>query len=159
MMTLAVFSDSHGNVARMADAVTAHKPDAVIFLGDLVADMEQLRRRFPDLPCYIVRGNCDGALPGYEDSLLLELEGVRIFCAHGHNHRVKWGLGSFANSTYCAGARLGLYGHTHQPKWLEQRGIQLLNPGSIGSAQAPTYALVELAEGQVRCRILDCPQS
>ena len=156
MMTLAVFSDSHGNTERMCAAIATHQPDAVIFLGDLVADIEAVRRRFPALTCYIVRGNCDHGAPGYEDSLLPELEGVRIFCAHGHNHGVKWGIQSFCTSVLCAGAQLGLYGHTHQPKWLEQRGMQILNPGSIGSAQKPTYALVELDEGKINCRILDC---
>ena len=154
MMTLAVFSDSHGNTERMCAAIAAHSPDAVIFLGDVVADIEAVRRRFPALTYYIVRGNCD---PGadYPDSLLPELEGVRIFCAHGHNHGVKWGLQRFCTSVLCAGAKLGLYGHTHQAKWLEQRGIQILNPGSIGHGQRPTYALVELDAGKVNCRILD----
>lgn len=142
----------------MTAAIAAHRPDAAVFLGDVAADAEAVRRRFPALPFYIVRGNCDHGAPGYEDSLVLELEGVRIFCAHGHNHGVKWDIGGFCNSVYCAGAQLGLYGHTHQPKWWEARGIQFLNPGSVGSAQAPTYALVELDGGAVRCRILDCPK-
>lgn len=157
MMTLTVFSDSHGDSARMCAAIETHNPDAAIFLGDVVADIEAVRRRYPELPLYIVRGNCDNGAPGYEDNLLLELEGVRLLCVHGHNHGVKWGLHSFSNSVWCAGAQLGLYGHTHQPRWLEQRGMQILNPGSIGSAQKPTYALVELDAGKVNCRILDCP--
>ena len=156
MMTLAVFSDSHGDSARMCAAIETHKPDAAIFLGDVVADIEAVRLRYPELPLYIVRGNCDNGAPGYEDSLLLELEGVRLLCVHGHNHGVKWGLQSFCTSVLSAGAKLGLYGHTHQPRWLEQRGIQILNPGSIGSGQKPTYALVELDAGKVHCRILDC---
>ena len=155
MMTLAVFSDSHGDIERMCAAITAHRPDAVIFLGDVVADIENVYRRFPELPYYNVRGNCDQGAD-YPDSLLPELEGVRLLCVHGHNHGVKWGLDRFCTSVLCAGAKLGLYGHTHQPKWLEQRGIQILNPGSIGSAQKPTYALVELDAGKVNCRILDC---
>lgn len=158
-MTIAVFSDSHGNTERMCAAIATHQPDAVAFLGDVVADVEKVRRSFPALPFHVVRGNCDHGAPGYEDSLLLELEGVRIFCAHGHNHGVKWSMGSFCNSVWCAGAQLGLYGHTHQPKWREERGIQILNPGSIGSAQQPTYALVELDGGNAHCRILDCPKS
>ena len=156
MMTLAVFSDSHGNTGRMCAAIETHSPDAVVFLGDVVTDIEAVRSRFPELTFYIVRGNCDHEASGYEDSLLLDLEGVRVFCAHGHNHRVKWGLDGFCNSAWCAGAKLGLYGHTHQPKWAERRGMQILNPGSIGSAMQPTYALVELDKGKLYCKILDC---
>ena len=154
-MLLAVFSDSHGAAERMCAAITAEAPDAVIFLGDVVADAESVRARFPALPFYIVRGNCDGRAPGYEDSLLLELEGVRIFCAHGHEHGVKFGLDRFCNSVWCSGSALGLYGHTHRALWQDIRGMQIMNPGSIGDRLHPSYGLVELTGGAVRCRIPD----
>ena len=53
--------------------------------------------------------------------------------------------------------KLGLYGHTHRPLWQELRGVQLLNPGSIGSREKPTFALVRLENGKADCRILDAP--
>ena len=154
-MLFAVFSDSHGNTDRMESVITRCRPDAVIFLGDVVRDIEKVRMHFPELPFHIVRGNCDGALPGYEDSLFLEPEGIRIFCAHGHNHGVKYGLDKFGISVLCSGAALGLYGHTHRPLWQEVRGVQIMNPGSIGDRLQPTYGLVELRDGGAHCRILD----
>ena len=155
-MLLAVFSDSHGTRRHMADAVTLYHPDFVLFLGDGVRDAETVRKEFPETRFLILRGNCD-ADPGYEDRALLQLEGVSIFAAHGHEHGVRYGMDKFCNSVWCSGSTLGLYGHTHRPLWQEVRGMQILNPGSIGSAQHPTFALIRLEDGRADCRILDAP--
>lgn len=155
-MLLAVFSDSHGRGAAMAAAVEQYRPDCVFFLGDGVRDAEAVRRANPELRFIILRGNCDHDY-SYEEDALLRLEGVRIFAAHGHNHGVKYGLEKFCNSVWCSGSRLGLYGHTHRADWQEARGMQILNPGSIGDRLHPTFALVTLENGQASCRIIDAP--
>ncbi len=153
-MLLAVFSDSHGNGRRMADMIERYRPERVIFLGDGLRDAERVRNAFPETEFLLLRGNCDHD-DSYAESALLTLEGVRIFAAHGHNHGVKYGLDKFCTSVWCSGAKLGLYGHTHAPRWEEIRGMQILNPGSIGSAQRPTFALIRLENGSADCRILD----
>lgn len=152
-MLLAVFSDSHGNTERMTSVLRRYHPDRSLFLGDIVRDAEQVRNLFPDIPFDILPGNCDyGA--AYEESLLLDVEGIRLFAAHGHNHSVKYGLDCFCNSVYCSGASLGLFGHTHRALWQEEAGIQLMNPGSIGSLH-PTFGLVTIENGTAICKILD----
>lgn len=156
-MLLAVFSDSHGSAVHMADAVAKYAPDVVIFLGDGVRDAECVRALHPDTRFLILRGNCDRD-PAYDDTALLTLEGVKIFAAHGHAHGVKYGMDKFCTSVWCSGSALGLYGHTHRPLWQEIRGMQILNPGSIGSAQHPTFALVRLENGKADCRILDATE-
>ena len=153
-MLLAVFSDSHGRGAAMAAAVEQNKPDMVIFLGDGVRDAEAVRQTHPELRFVILRGNCDRDY-NYEEDALLKLSGVGVFAAHGHNHGVKYGLDRFCTSVWCSGAKLGLYGHTHRPLWQEIRGMQIMNPGSIGSTQHPTYGLVRIENGAADCRILD----
>ncbi len=157
-MLLAVFSDSHGAVRPMRDAVARYRPDCVLFLGDGVRDAERVKREFPETRFIILRGNCDADAP-YEDSALLTLEGVGIFAAHGHEHGVRWGLDRFCTSVLCSGSALGLYGHTHRPLWQEARGMQILNPGSIGSAAHPTFALIRLEGGKADCRILDAAET
>lgn len=151
-MLLAVFSDSHGRWRPMCAAVEATAPDAVLYLGDGLADLEKLRAQHPALPVYAVRGNCDGAAAA-PDSRTEELGGVRLFLAHGHLQGVKWNMESFANSVHFSGAQLGLYGHTHRARYQELGGLCLLNPGSIGSRQSPTYALIEIKNGAFQCRI------
>lgn len=157
-MILAVFSDSHGNSQNMIDAVALEKPDFVIFLGDGVRDAEALARAYPTLPVRILRGNCDLGAFTVDDSALAEYCGVRVFAAHGHNHNVKFGMDSFATSVLCSGAQLGLYGHTHRPLWQEFRGIQFMNPGSIGSFSSPTYGIVSFENGSFNCSIKDLPR-
>jgi len=152
-MLLAVFSDSHGNSGPMIAAVEKEKPDAVIFLGDGVADAAKLMRAHPELPVRVLRGNCDRDAYDVEESALFEFGGVRIFAAHGHNHGVKYGMTKFATSVLCSGAKLGLYGHTHRPLWNESEGLQFLNPGSIGNRQFPTYAIISADNGEFSCRI------
>jgi len=155
-MLLAVFSDSHGNKSRMRRVLAETKPDAVVFLGDGLRDLEAVRRDFPGLPFSAVPGNCDRDSGGYDDSLLLDLAGVRIFAAHGHNHAVKYGFEKFGTSVLCSGAVLGLYGHTHRALCTEAGGLTFFNPGSIGDELHPSCGLIELRDGAFRCRILDC---
>ena len=152
-MLLAVFSDSHGNTDRMIAVIRRFRPDCVAFLGDGIKDVETVRSAFPQIPFHIVRGNCDGAAP-YPDREFFELDGVRIFAAHGHNHGVNLGLDGFGTSAMCSGASLGLYGHTHRPLYREVGALRLLNPGTIGDAAHPSFALVEIADGNAACRIL-----
>ena len=92
-MKLLVFSDSHGNVANMEDAVRREEPDQVLHLGDVVRDADALRRRFPDLPMTRVRGNCD-ARSDVPEECLLERAGRRLLLMHGHTRFVKSGPGA-----------------------------------------------------------------
>ena len=155
-MILAVFSDSHNNAGPMEAALRQYRPDRVLFLGDGVRDAAQLQAKYPEINFTILRGNCDSD-PAYDDVALLRLEGVRIFAAHGHNHGVNFGLDKFATSVLSSGSVIGFYGHTHRPLWQSVRGLQLVNPGSIGSAEKPTFALVTIKDGKADCRILDAP--
>lgn len=153
-MKIAVFSDSHGNVENMSRAIESYVPDCIIHLGDKVCDADEIASRYPHKQFLQVAGNCDYA-PTVEDSILVELEGVRIFLAHGHRHGVKLGLEAFANSVYCSGAKLGLFGHTHRAVHHEIRGIQLFNPGSCGNGGRPTYGQIEIKNGDVNCKIIE----
>jgi len=154
-MLLAVFSDSHGNSKNMIAAVAKHQPDAVIFLGDGVADAEKLARANPALPVRILRGNCDHDATDTEETAVFEFGGVKIFASHGHIHGVRFGMDRFCNSVYFSGCALGMYGHTHRAVCQEIGGMTFFNPGSIGNKQAPTYGLIEAENGTFVCRIHD----
>lgn len=152
-MLLAVFSDSHGRPEPMRRAVEAVSPDHMIFLGDGYRDAKTVARLFPAIPLILMRGNCDFQAPDADDSILFTLEGVRIFAAHGHRHGVKMELDGFLNSVCCAGAALGLYGHTHRAVIVRREGVTLMNPGSIGDLASPSFGVVELRDGSFSCRI------
>ena len=154
MITLAVFSDSHGNTENMRRAVERYRPGHMIFLGDGLRDAETVARENPDIPFILLKGNCDWSAPGYEESILFELEGVRIFAAHGHRHGVKLSRDGFWNSVFCSGSQLGLYGHTHAAMIERAEGRCLMNPGSVGDGLRPGFGLVRLNDGEFSCELI-----
>lgn len=152
----AVFSDTHGSTALMAEAVRRARPDVLIHLGDYERDAEALRREFPGLPLYQVRGNCDigGCCPMTD---IVPLGPVKAFITHGHLYNVDWGrLDSLVYAAQEQGAKLALYGHTHQAELEEIGGVQVLNPGTAGKGRKLTWALIRVFEnGGIACEIKD----
>ena len=156
-MKILVFSDSHGSLAFMRQAMEAVQPDVWMHLGDHYWDGEALAEQFPHTRHYQVDGNCDRSrVPfGVRSVLRPRLCGVEILMTHGHLHGVKQGLGGLLSEARAVGAQLVLYGHTHIPQCLQtEDGLWVLNPGSCGYL-GDTAGLVELEDGQVQsCRIL-----
>ena len=52
-MKIAIFSDSHGETETMCDVVEKEKPDMIIYLGDGIADAEQLNVKYPMCSRYL----------------------------------------------------------------------------------------------------------
>lgn len=150
-MLIAVFSDSHGATQPMIDAVARYKPDAVLHLGDHDRDCDALRELYPDLDIRAVSGNCDPYSQECERRIFA-LGGVKIFMTHGHLYNVKYGLDSLINAAGFSGAKLALYGHTHQARHFTAGGMDVLNPGAAN--RHGSFALVELIRGTAQCRIL-----
>ena len=150
-MKLLLFSDSHGNVANMADAVRLERPDRVLHMGDLARDAEELARRFPDLPVTYVPGNCDGRRPDLPEERVFTLEGVKIFMTHGHTYHVKSGIALAVRAAREAGAQLLCFGHTHEALCEFQNGLWIVNPGAAGSMVQPSCAVAVLEEGGAVC--------
>ena len=147
-MKILVFSDSHGDVENMRRAVERERPDMVLHLGDGWRDAHALRRDYPDLPLAQVPGNCDFRR-GEGAVRVLEVEGRRILLCHGHTLGVKMGQDLLLAEALERGADAALFGHTHRP-FVELRcGVWLLNPGSIGEYQHPSYATLQIGDGKI----------
>ena len=160
-MRILVLSDSHGRNYGMFSVVDKHYSEinAVIHLGDLVSDAEELVRKYPYLPVCTVAGNCDlygFSKDDYEKTV--EYGGVKIFMCHGHTCGVKGSLGLLRSKAEQNGAKIALFGHTHLPLVEEKGGIILMNPGSISEprdGRAPSYGMVEIENGEVvSCKTL-----
>lgn len=154
-MKAAVFSDTHGNTALMAEAVRRLRPDVIIHLGDHDRDTAILEREFPEIPLYKVRGNCDigGSAP---DTDIVPLGPVKAFITHGHLYSVDYRLDSLVYAAQEQGAGLAMFGHTHRALYEEAGGVQLLNPGTAGKGLKLTWALVEVFDnGGIICQIRD----
>ena len=147
-MKVCVFSDSHGYAGNMMNAIDLEKPDLCFFLGDGERDIAKVIDRYPDLPVYAVRGNCDFR-SDYKNLLICEVDGVRIFMTHGHLSNVKYEyeLDTLTSQAIEAGAQIALFGHTHSQELTENRGVTLLNPGSVGRGYYPGYAVLTINNG------------
>lgn len=151
MIKICVFSDSHGCAAHMIAAVEKENPTLCFFLGDGERDLAQVQARFPSLPIYAVRGNCD-LRSQLSDTLTCMVGGVRIFAAHGHQYDVKYepGLETLSDAAKMAGASVVLFGHTHHSLLEQKRDLLFLNPGTIGRVPHPGYGLLWLDDGAAR---------
>ena len=153
MIRAAVFADTHTNTARMVEAVRSLQPDVLIHLGDHARDAEVLRAAFPELPLYVVRGNCDFGASA-PDRLVVELGPVKALLTHGHLYNVEWNVYTLVYAAQEAGAKLALFGHTHEALNVEIGGVQLLNPGTAGKGRELSCGLVTVFDnGGVACEV------
>lgn len=154
MMKAAVFSDTHSNTALMVEAVSRCRPDLIIHLGDHSRDTAILREKFPEIPLYSVRGNCDiGSTAPDRD--VVPLGSVKAFITHGHLYNVKYGrLDSLVYAAQEQGAKIAMFGHTHTADYEEMGGVKIINPGTAGAGRTLTYAFVEVYDnGGIACEI------
>ncbi|MBQ4641938.1 MAG: YfcE family phosphodiesterase [Oscillospiraceae bacterium] len=156
-MRVLIFSDSHSSLRFMRRCVEILKPDALIHLGDHYDDGEAIGEEYPHLALHQVAGNCDRyRCPIYARTMLCyEVGGVRLFMAHGHEQRVKQGIGALLTETRRYGAAAALYGHTHIPDChREEDGLWVLNPGSCGYDPG-SAGLIETENRQIKtCRLI-----
>ena len=156
-MKVLVFSDSHGRTSGMLHAIQAEKPDHVIHLGDVAADVAVLRETYPDIPIHAVTGNNDWKAIDDPYTQVIVLNGVRIFLCHGHTLRVRYDLlplWSYAKQEQCA---VALYGHTHMEQICQEDGIWIMNPGSIALPHygKRSYLRMKISDGgQVHSEIV-----
>jgi putative phosphoesterase len=163
-------SDTHGNLPALTAilkwACVRADFEAALFLGDGLEDLDRASAIAGfTVPWCKVRGNID--LPAYfspvfaaPETLTVEIDGRRLFLAHGNYHHVETGLHELAAAAEAAGAEAALYGHTHVPfcamitgdsLTAANGGCFILNPGSAGrprSDAGATFAVLNCpAEG------------
>lgn len=153
-MKILILSDSHGENRRIRRAINLH-PDAklVLFLGDGARGACEIFSTLPpSVAAVAVRGNCDWPFSdGLNDEEILDLEGHRILCCHGHKYGVKGGLGGLVASAKRQGADIALFGHTHErcEEYLSDYGLWLFNPGALSAPARgePSFGLLTLSPG------------
>lgn len=146
-MKILVFSDSHGRLGLMLDAIERERPRRVFFLGDNYRDGQALADAYPDIPMDMVQGNCDFCVG--PDELLVEVEGVRFLLVHGHRHSAKSGTDRLVDAGKRKGAAVVCFGHTHDALNMPIRGVHLFNPGSAGGIRSrPGYGVIVVENGR-----------
>lgn len=147
-MKIIVFSDSHGNRPNMQQVLELERPHVVFHLGDGRMDIKAVMEDFPDVELFSVAGNCDWRSRGNTEQLI-ELEGIRFLLSHGHLYGVKGGLQTYMTYGHNQRADVLLFGHTHEACLWEDGDMILLNPGSVGAFGAPTYAVIQILDGEI----------
>ena len=154
MIKAAVFSDTHGNTALMLETVRRVRPDVLIHLGDHERDAQELRREFPEIPLFCVRGNCD-LCSFAPDTDIVPLGSVKAFITHGHLYHVEYNrVDSLVYAAQEQGCRVAMFGHTHSAYNETVGGVSVINPGTAGKGRNLTWALVTVFDnGGVVCEI------
>jgi len=156
-MKILVLSDSHSSLYFMREAIRRVRPHAVIHLGDYYEDAQAMMEDHPQIPFYMVPGNCDrwrcsDLLP---QILCYSVCGVKLYMTHGHLHGVKMTLRRLLADANKEGAQAVLYGHTHAAQChQESNGMWVLNPGSCGHGGG-SVGLIETDQNEIlTCRVL-----
>jgi len=151
-MKILVFSDSHGRLGPMLDAIEGERPQRVFFLGDHYRDGQALMDACPGLPMELVRGNCDWDQA--PDELIVEAGGVKFLLTHGHRYGVKSGTGRLAQAAQEKGVDVACFGHTHEALNIPGRGVWLFNPGTAGGIYSRVgYGVIEASDGKFRAEL------
>ncbi len=157
-MRIIVISDSHGDkyaVKKIIDRNLGHA-DIFVHLGDGEKEMTQIMDEYPFLDFRCVAGNCD-YMGNFLKQLVIDVDGARIFCAHGHMHFVKHStitIRSIAKDNDC---NVVLFGHTHCQLSTYQEGIHIMNPGSCAAPRdgnPPSYGYIDITKNGIVTNIV-----
>lgn len=155
-MRIIAFSDSHGSIGGMLEVMEKQpSADWYVFLGDGQEEFEELKTLYPQKTFVGVRGNCDffSQLPS---EYVIDANGVKILCTHGHNHYVKGGADYIKQSAKQIGATIILHGHTHNATVEYNNGIHLICPGSLShpAKQYPSFAWIDITDKGIASNIV-----
>ena len=140
-MLVGLISDTH-NLLRPEAAAALKGVDQILHAGD-IGDESILESLNKIAPTTAVRGNVDTApwakqLPETE---LIELEGASFYIIHD--------LSKLDLKPEAAGIAAVIYGHSHQPKIEEKKGVLYINPGSAG----PKRFNLPISVGKLRANL------
>lgn len=157
-MRLVVFSDTHGNF-RAAREVIERNPKVYtfFFLGDGETEIDKLRIVYPEKQILNVAGNCDYNAQTATTEIYYAGK-VRILYSHGHKFSVQYGVDDFYRMAKQLGAKIALFGHTHERFYEFRDGVHLLNPGSAScprDGKRPSYAFVDITPDGIMCSHCD----
>lgn len=158
-MRIVVMSDSHGKYDAVESIIERNLGHADIFihLGDGEAETDRICEKYPHIDLRRVAGNCDYAsrLPQH---MIVDVDGARIFCAHGHRLFVKGGTETIRSIARDNDCNIILFGHTHERYLSYEDGLYVMNPGSCAmprDGKRPSFGVVEITPKGILTNIAD----
>ncbi|MBQ2675808.1 MAG: metallophosphoesterase [Clostridia bacterium] len=155
MLHILVVSDAHGSTRNTKTAIEKTKPDAVIFLGDGIRQIEDLSYVYDDIPFHFVSGNCDFA-SNEPYTKLLKFGEKTVLATHGHNYSVKYTYSEIIAAAKSRGVDVVLFGHTHTPYQDYDDGLYVMNPGSVEQPREgrPSYGILDITSAGIVTNIV-----
>lgn len=150
MKTIAVLSDTHGNLSALEGVLPILSScDMVFHLGDCFTDMRAFKGELGDkLVC--VKGNCD--IHPESKYKIVEVEGKRLLLTHGDCYGVKAGLTRLCYFAKEQGVDAVFFGHTHVACDEEADGVRFINPGALSLMTVEkSFAYVVIKDGKILC--------
>jgi putative phosphoesterase len=151
-MRIVAVADTHSRPhPKMAERLAELRPAMVLHAGDIgdLSVLDELAAA-AQAPVYAVRGNIDdrSTLP---DCRTIDVESppFRIFMTHIAVAGIRI-RADVARQAKAAGAQLIVCGHSHVPFIVQEKGLTLFNPGSIGPKRFSlpiVFGVIEVAPG------------
>ncbi len=154
-LTAAVFSDTHGSIARLYQVSQAlPQIQLLLHLGDFASDGVEMAAAL-GVPCYAVAGNCDDfPLEGPQERAI-SFGAVRVLMAHGQRYHNS--IIALSQDAAQKGCGVAITGHTHRPILQFYNGCLLMNPGSLNYPRGGTkagYALLTVDDSCLRVQLI-----
>ena len=130
MLTIAILSDSHGNIHPQIIKIISDC-DYAVHAGDII-DESTLQYITPKQKFVAVRGNNDEHLTFLNEVENLDLPGGRLVIEHGHKHGHHQPCHDSLRKAH-PGAKAVVYGHTHVQTIDNDNTPWIINPGASGN--------------------------
>ena len=144
-MKVIIVSDTHRKNANYFRVLELHQPDLIIHCGDIEGS-EYALEQAASCPVKMVTGNNDffSELPR---ELELTVDKYKVWVTHGHTYYVSMSNEYLVEEAMSRGVDVVCYGHTHKPSVSKERGIWVVNPGSLSyprqEGRKPSYCIME----------------
>ncbi|WP_432408024.1 metallophosphoesterase family protein [Wukongibacter sp. M2B1] len=155
-MRIGVISDTHGDIVSAEKAIKAMGDvDLLLHAGDTYRDAELLKEML-NIDVIAVKGNTDF---DYEADLerIISIDEKQIFLAHGHQYNVKYGLDRLYYKALETESDIVVFGHSHMPLHVEEKGIVFVNPGSVSRPRGGSrhsYATINIEVDNIHVELL-----
>ena len=150
MTIIGIISDTH-NLLRLEAVKALEGSEIIIHAGD-VGSSDIIDRLKKIAPVYAVRGNIDKSPWG--DTLppidIIEISGKVLYVLHDI-HEINL-------DPVAARFDAVIYGHSHNPKIENKKGVFFINPGSAGPRRFSlpvTVASLQIDDGNIRCDLIE----
>lgn len=146
-MKIMIVSDTHKRHKNLEEALEKMGSiDMLIHLGD-AEGYEDYIAKMAGCPLEIVSGNND-FFSSLEREKEIKIGKYRVLLTHGHYYYVSAGIEALKKEAYGRDVDIVMFGHTHRPLIEYDKGVTLINPGSISyprqSGREPSFIMMEL---------------